>query len=96
MRPADAWSIGTSGLPLRLDPTQNQSWLAILVPNVSAEKRTSAQPTGKRTSVTPRDTRPTVATPGPDATKRATMIPPKIEPTANPTAMWAAAPPHGR
>ena len=74
----------------------HQSELAILVPNASAEKRTSEQPTGKRTSVTPRDKRIVADTSGADAAKRAMTIPPKTEPTMNPTAMWAAAPPHGR
>src|SRR5215207_4309305 len=83
-------------LPLRLDPSQDQSSLAILVPNASAEKRTSEQPTGKSISVTPRGTRLVADTSGPDAAKRAMTVPPKIEPTTNPTAMWAAAPPHGR
>src|SRR5215217_5887354 len=83
-------------LPLHLNPTQVHSSLAILVPNASAEKRTSEQPTGKRTSVTPRGTRIVADTSGPDAARRAITAPPNIEPTTNPTAMWAAAPPHGR
>src|ERR671921_921318 len=83
-------------LPLRLDPSQDQSWLAILVPNASAEKRTSEQPTGKRISVTPRGTRVVADTSGPDAAKSAMTLPPKNEPTMNPTAMWATAPPPGR
>jgi hypothetical protein len=73
-----------------------QSELAILVPNASAEKRTSEQPTGKRTSVTPRDKRIVADTSGPDAAKRAMTVPPKTAPTTNPTAMWATAPPHER
>jgi hypothetical protein len=48
----------------------HQSELAILVPNASAEKRTSEQPTGNRTSVTPRDKRIVADTSGPDAAKR--------------------------
>ena len=52
----------------------------ILVPNASAEKRTSEQPTGKRTSVTPRDKRIVADTSGADAAKSAMTIPPKTDP----------------
>src|ERR687889_2926211 len=67
-------------LPLRLDPSQDQSWLAILVPNASAEKRTSEQPTGKRISVTPRGTRVVADNPGPDGGNRANTLSSKTVP----------------
>src|SRR5215210_460334 len=81
---------------LRSRTAQRRDRLAVFLLRAPAEKSTTEQPIGKRTSLMLSTKRSAAGGGGVAPAARASSAPPKIKPTNSPTTTCAAAPPHRR